>query len=849
MKWMLVLVVVVWFLVVAEAAYAVEVSAAEMCEQRRWLTAVFPSLAPAAPARPEAGLALEFNHDWVQHNAFCGAPLRVGGKVYYEGLMCHAPSKIRVQLPAPGKTFSAVVGVDTNQFSAGGKGSIVFSVAVGHEERFRSGIMREGMTGVPVTVDLAGAREVVIAVEDAGDNIASDLAAWAEARVELEDGQVLRLGEMPIIEGQDGVEYGPGPPFSFTYDGKASAELLPMWQATQDLEPLDDTRVRHVLSYADPDTGLEVRCEMIRYLDFPTLEWTLFFKNNGGAPTPILKDVHGLDATIQRYPFPHPPVGEFMLHLNRGDSCGPSSYEPLTELLEPGRQFSLAPQGGRPTNGQFPYFNIEWLSEGVIIALGWPGQWAAHFARDDDTGLRVRGGQELTHLSLHPGEEIRTPLVVVQFWKGDWVRAQNLWRRWMMAHSMPKPGGELPKPQVLGSSYRVYNEMVNATEENQLLFINRYIEEDIKIDYWWMDAGWYLGAHQRGWPAVGTWEIDRERFPNGFKAISDYAHSKGIKILVWFEPERVAPDTWLTENHPEWILGGANGGLLNLGDPDARTWLTEHVDKLLTDQGIDLYRQDFNMDPLGHWRGNDTEDRQGLTEIRHVTGYLAYWDALIRRHPDMLIDSCASGGRRNDLETLRRAVPLWRSDYGYEPLGNQCQTYGLALWIPYFGAGNLASAEGYYGEGRTPVHPYAFWSTCYPSINSAVDMRVQDNHYDARRELLRQRERIVEDFYGDFYPLTPHSLAGDVWVGWQFHRPERGTGFIQMFRRADSPFEVGSWPLRALEPRARYRIEDLRTGETREATGDELMHHGARLSIPERPGAAVVLYERIGAGS
>ena len=61
----------------------------------------------------------------------------------------------------------------------------------------------------------------------------------------------------------------------------------------------------------------------------------------------------------------------------------------------------------------------------------------------------------------------------------------------------------------------------------------------------------------------------------------------------------------------------------------------------------------------------------------------------------MLIDSLRSGGRRNDLETLRRAVPLLRSDYqsfqgdpGYAA-GNQCHTYGLASWLPYFGAGNL----------------------------------------------------------------------------------------------------------------------------------------------------------------
>ena len=64
--------------------------------------------------------------------------------------------------------------------------------------------------------------------------------------------------------------------------------------------------------------------------------------------------------------------------------------------------------------------------------------------------------------------------------------------------------------------------------------------------------------------------------------------------------------------------------MLNLGNQDARNWLTDHVDQLITDKGIDLYRQDFNIDPLGYWRANDAPDRQGITEIRHVEGYLAY---------------------------------------------------------------------------------------------------------------------------------------------------------------------------------------------------------------------------------
>ena len=77
----------------------------------------------------------------------------------------------------------------------------------------------------------------------------------------------------------------------------------------------------------------------------------------------------------------------------------------------------------------------------MIVVVGWPGQWAAQFTRDEANGLQLRAGQELTHFKLHPGEQVRTPLMVLQFWKGDWIRAQNIWRRWMLAHNVPRRAG------------------------------------------------------------------------------------------------------------------------------------------------------------------------------------------------------------------------------------------------------------------------------------------------------------------------------------------------------------------------------------------------------------------------
>jgi alpha-galactosidase len=636
------------------------------------------------------------------------------------------------------------------------------------------------------------------------------------------------------------------PPFSFTYGGKPSAEVLKKWDRKHEDKKLDDKRTEHTYTYTDPAAGLVVRCVAVEYHDYPTIEWTLYFKNTGTKDTPRLEDVQALDTRLERQ-----GDGEFVLHHHLGSPARVEDYQPFQTVLKPKEEKRFTASGGRASNSELPYFNVEGPGEGVIVVVGWPGQWAARFTRDEGPGLQIRAGQELTKFKLHPGEEVRSPLIALQLWKGDRLDGQNVWRRWMLAHNLPRPGGKLPAPQLAACSSHQFGEMIGANEANQKEFIDRYLEEKLLLDYWWMDAGWYVNKGE--WVNTGTWEVDRKRFPRGLKAITDHAHAKGLKCIVWFEPERVTPGTWLSDNHPEWLLKPPfNPGtqaydpswrLLDLGNPDARKWLTDHVDRLITEQGIDLYRQDFNIDPLFFWRAHDPEDRQGITEIKYLTGYLAYWDELRRRHPKMLIDSCASGGRRNDLETMRRAVPLTRSDYLFEPTGEQCHTYGIASWIPYYGTGTLVGPSKIANIPSGQVDAYVFRSNMCPSLTACWDVRRKDLDYGQLRHLTDQWRQVAPNFLGDYYPLTPYSTANDAWMAWQFDRPKAGRGVVQAFRRGDSPKGSALLRLRGLKPNARYTVSDLDEGGLEGKTGRSLMDEGLIVTIKDRPGAAIVVYK------
>jgi alpha-galactosidase len=616
------------------------------------------------------------------------------------------------------------------------------------------------------------------------------------------------------------------PPFSFVYDGRSSAVLLAEWAVKRERRVLDDQRTEHTLTYTDSKTGLVVRAVGVEYHDFPTVEWTLYFRNTGAVDTPLLTDIRAIDTWFRRG-----KEGEFTLHHNTGSPAGPNDYEPHATPLRPKATVRIATSGGRSTNSDMPYFNIAWPGQGVIVVLGWPGQWAAEFSRDERQALRVHGGQERTRFKLHPGEEVRSPLAVVQFWKGDVVRSQNIWRRWMLAHNSPRPGGK-PMPTGLMMCTSDSYPGMRSTAVGEKQYVDAYASAGIKLDYWWIDAGWYP-CEPEGWTHIGTWEPDPIRYPKGLKEVADYVHGKGMKFVVWFEPERVHAGSWLTENHPEWVLGGKEGGLLNHGDRDARTWLTEHVDRMLTEHGIDLYRQDFNMDPLSYWRGHDAPDRQGITEIGHVEGYLAYWDELRRRHPNMPIDTCASGGRRNDLETLRRAVPLLRSDYRFEPAGTQGHTFGMAQWIPYF------------GTGVPDTNDYVVRSHWCPWLGIGRDRPQREGlDWTDYHRMVAQWRRVCDYMLGDYYPLTSYSLDNTAWIAWQFDQPERGEGMVQVFRRGESPYESARFALCGLEADAQYTLTDLDSGRKEQRTGRRLMQEGLPVDIPQRPRAVVILYQK-----
>jgi alpha-galactosidase len=426
------------------------------------------------------------------------------------------------------------------------------------------------------------------------------------------------------------------------------------------------------------------------------------------------------------------------------------------------------------------------------------------------------------------------------FWKGDdALRGCNLMRRVLLAHYLPRRNGKLVLPPICAS---VTETDPDGSYEGPHLRVMRPLGER-GIEVFWSDMDpqqWYPGGFPNG---TGTWDPDPAKYPHGLKPIGEAAHAAGMGYLLWFEPERVHPGSRIDKEHPEWVMKphGEWSQLFRLNDEAARKWLTDTIDAQVTAAGLDWIRWDFNIEPLGFWRRNDPPDRQGITEIRYIEGLYAMWDELRARHPGLVVDLCASGGRRIDLESLMRGLPLWHSDLqcsGPHPAADQLQNGGLSRWVPLHGCGDFAYEPSYIFRSAMTAGNILAPSNA-KGLLSTADPETAD---DVKRTVARYHE-VRPYMVGDFYPLLAHSASEEAWYGYQFHRPDLEAGIAILFRREKCADATQVVALRGIDAKARYEITFEDTGEKKVEQGRDLA--ALAVSVPTAPGSAIVRYARV----
>jgi alpha-galactosidase len=222
-----------------------------------------------------------------------------------------------------------------------------------------------------------------------------------------------------------------------------------------------------------------------------------------------------------------------------------------------------------------------------------------------------------------------------------------------------------------------------------------------------------------------------------------------------------------------------------------------------------------------------------MNEIGHIMGLYDYLDTFQRAHLNLLLDDCASGGRRIDFEMMRRSVPLLRSDYLWDPVGAQCFTWALSLWVPITGHGGVS------------VDPYDFRSGMQTCVTYAFDFYKADAPFwEPLARRLKEFQEVQPFFSRDYYPLTPYATNSECWMAWQFDAPEVRKGMVQAFRRSTNSPPSMTFKLRGLEPIATYTLTDFDASASTTAQGSALMEKGLVVRLPSAPASALITYAK-----
>ena len=451
---------------------------------------------------------------------------------------------------------------------------------------------------------------------------------------------------------------------AFDYDGKPAQEDRSYSKATVAGSQIETARYAvESRTMIAADGRLQVRLDGKNFKGFPVEEYAVWLTNlSKTEPTGIAANFRSLKLSVAK-PASNKAV---VLNVLRGSTGKATDFVPESFAIETGKEHVLTTTCGRSSNDYVPFLELNLDDQnGRLFVVGWTGSWKARFA-NTGKAVEVEIGMERTNFRLLPGETIRQPSVLVLARKNQTRREfKTLVHRFMLDNKVPRNS----KGQIIPPILAVASGGGNKTPKMMADVLQYCIDNKMPFDTYWVDAGWYGAPHEdelysncgpNWWKYVGDWRVNTTTHPTGdLLPVANAVHQAGLKFLLWFEPERMTDSAPILKWHPEY----RHGQLVDYGNPAALQWIQSTIYEIIARHKIDVYRQDFNMDPGPVWRGMDAADRIGVAEAKHITGMYKFLDDMRARFPDILQENCASGGQRIDVEMISRAHTYCRSDY------------------------------------------------------------------------------------------------------------------------------------------------------------------------------------------
>lgn len=377
--------------------------------------------------------------------------------------------------------------------------------------------------------------------------------------------------------------------------------------------------------------------------------------------------------------------------------------------------------------------------------------------------------------------------------------------------------------------------LINNWEATYFDFTEERIVEIAKkakecgVELFVLDDGWF-GQRSSDRAGLGDWVANRERLPQGIEGLAERINNLGMKFGLWFEPEMVNKDSDLYRAHPDWILqtpGRTNSHgrfqhVLDFSRKEVVDAIYEMMHKILGNAKISYVKWDMNRSITECFSAALPADRQGEVFHRYILGVYDLYERLTSEFPEVLFESCASGGARFDPGILYYAPQGWTSDDtdAVERLKIQ---YGTSYCYPVSSMGSHVSVSPNHQLNReTPLYTranVAYFGTFGYELD--LNKLTEEEQEEVKKQIAFMKEYRELFQFGTFYRLSsPFEKNVTAWMSVSEDKKTAIVGWYRVLNPVNDSYT--RLKLCGLMEDAEYTIE----GNNSSFFGDELMNLG-----------------------
>jgi len=405
---------------------------------------------------------------------------------------------------------------------------------------------------------------------------------------------------------------------------------------------------------------------------------------------------------------------------------------------------------------------------------------------------------------LMPGQPLVTPSSISGYTQNGFGAASRIFHDYVRDQLIPH-GKVMHK--ILYNSWEATLFDVDETSQSKLA----EIAADMGMELFVMDDGWFQGRNLDN-TGLGDWFPDKVKFPNGLGGLIKKVNDLGMEFGLWVEPEMTNPNSDLYRAHPDWIIHFPTRArtesrdqlILNMAREDVQNYLIETLDKILSENNIAFIKWDMNRSVSEPGWADAPGDQREIW-VRYVQGLYHVWGTLRQRHPDVIWQSCASGGGRADFGILKLADQIWTSD-NTDATSRLYIQEGFSQYLP------ANTMEAWVTDLSKDLVPLEF--RFHVSMCGSLGVGGNLLHWDqAERQLGAECIRLYKEIrhiiqFGDQYRLI--SSQKNDYSAMQYVSKDKSESVLFVFRtHIPDPFNIPMIHLRGLDPEALYSVEGM----------------------------------------